>query len=99
MVPVRKEIFRSALILRLVDSHRKTPSSFTLRGQLAADSHRLACALAMTLTGNQLKNHQQTFCLEQLEAKIYIVTPLLVLTIAALAGHLEATAGPSELFE
>jgi len=51
----------------------------------------------MTLTGNQLLNHKQTFGLQQLQSAEDLLTPLFVLSVVASAGHLEARVAASEL--
>ena len=58
--------------------------------QLTPHRDWLTGALFVTLTGNHLEHDQQTLGLHQLQSAQYIVAPLLVPPIAALAGHLEA---------
>jgi hypothetical protein len=53
----------------------------------------------MTLAGNHLHNHQQTFGLQELQSPEYLVAPFMVFAIAASAGDLEAAVASSELLQ
>jgi hypothetical protein len=75
----------------------EAPNLLTFRSELAAGSYRLTGALPMTLTRDQLPDHEKTFVLEEPQLAQDILAPLFVLAIAALTGYLEAGVGPPEL--
>jgi hypothetical protein len=54
----------SKLILVLERSRPEAANSLTFWSELAAGGHRTTTALPMTMTGNHLLHHQQTFGLQ-----------------------------------